>query len=130
MAEWDANRIKREAYFKMMAKMNADQEESKTGMMACLEKMETRIETGQEQSNTEIETDREEVEATDVEENPVDMDAVVEQQKIRNEEAAVHSIRAWQKEMVACVWKARSQPQRTWNPKRNMKKRWMPGWQK
>jgi hypothetical protein len=28
MAEWDADRIKGEADFKMMAKMNADQEES------------------------------------------------------------------------------------------------------
>jgi hypothetical protein len=54
-----------------MAKMNADQEELKAGMMACLEKTEARIETGQEQSNTETETDLEAVEATDLEANPV-----------------------------------------------------------
>jgi hypothetical protein len=52
----------------MMAKMNADQEESK----ACLKKMEARIEFGQKQSNTETETDREEVEAKDVKANPVE----------------------------------------------------------
>jgi hypothetical protein len=77
--------------------MNADQEESKAGMMACLEKTEARIETGQEQRDTEIETDGEEVEA-----NPVETEAVVEHQEIPKEEAAVHSMRAWQKETVAC----------------------------
>jgi hypothetical protein len=48
VAEWEGN-------FKMITKMNADQEESK----ACLEKTEDRLETGLEQSNTETDTDRE-----------------------------------------------------------------------
>jgi hypothetical protein len=102
MADWEADRIRRkadfekrmaewEADFKMMAKMNADQEESKAGMMACLEKTEVRIET-----------DLAEVEATDLEANPVETEAIVERQGIPHEEAAVHSMKAWQKGTVAC----------------------------
>jgi hypothetical protein len=87
---------------KMMAKMEADQEESKAVMMACLRKTEARIETGQEQSNTEIETNLEAAEATDLEANPEETEAVVERQEIPNEEAAVHSMRAWRKETVVC----------------------------
>jgi hypothetical protein len=35
------------------------------------------------------------VETTDVEANPVETEAIVERQEIPNEEAAVHSMRAW-----------------------------------
>jgi hypothetical protein len=74
---------------KMMAKMKADQEERKAGMIACLRKTEVRIETGQEQSNTGIQTDLEEVEATDLEANPEETEAIVERREIPNEEATV-----------------------------------------
>jgi hypothetical protein len=40
--------------------------------------MEARIETSQEQSNTEIETDLEEVEAMEMEANPEETEAMVE----------------------------------------------------
>jgi hypothetical protein len=60
-AKWEADRKKRKEDFeKMMAKMKAEWNEQKAGMMACLRKMESRIETSQEQSNTKIETDLEE----------------------------------------------------------------------
>jgi hypothetical protein len=64
--------------------------------------MEARIETSQEQNNTEIETDLEEVEATDLAANPEERKALVEWQEIPNEEAAVHFMREWRKEMMAC----------------------------
>jgi hypothetical protein len=65
-AESKADQKKRKADFeKMMANMKAKREERKAGMMACLRKMEARIETGQEQSNTEIETHLEAVAATE-----------------------------------------------------------------
>jgi hypothetical protein len=75
MAKLEDGREKRNTerkadFEKMMAKKNAEREEWKAGTMACLGKTDTRIETGQEQSNTETETDREEVEATDLETNP------------------------------------------------------------
>jgi hypothetical protein len=75
----------------MMAKVKADREERKARMMA-------RIETGQKQSNTEIETDLEEMEATDLEGNPEETEAVVERKEILNKEAVVHSMSACRKE--------------------------------
>jgi hypothetical protein len=65
-------------------------------------KTEARIEIGQEQSSAEIETDLEEVEATNLDANPGKTKVVVERQEIPNEEAAVHPVRAWWKETVAC----------------------------
>jgi hypothetical protein len=67
--------------------------------------MDARIETSQEQINTKIKTDLEDVEAMDLEANPEEMKVVMERQEIPNEEAT-----SW-----------------TWNPKRNIKRRWMPG---
>jgi hypothetical protein len=57
--------------------------------------MEARIEAGKEQSNTEMETNLEEMEAMDLEADPEEMTAIVEQQEIPNEEAAVHFMRLW-----------------------------------
>jgi hypothetical protein len=42
------------------------------------------------------------VEVTDLEANPEETEAMVERQEISNEEAVVHSMRAWHKEAVAC----------------------------
>jgi hypothetical protein len=47
---------------------------------ACLVKTEARIETSREQSNTEIKTDVEKVEATDLEANPEETEALVQRQ--------------------------------------------------
>jgi hypothetical protein len=66
------------------------------------EKTEARIETCQEQINAEIKTDLEDVEATDLEANPEETEAVVELQEITNEKAAIHSLREWRKETMAC----------------------------
>lgn len=41
-------------------------------------------------------------EATHLEANSIETEATVERQEIPNKEAAVHSMRAWQKETVAC----------------------------
>jgi hypothetical protein len=49
-----------------------------------------------------IETKKEEVDAMQLKANPVETEATVERQEIPSEEAAVHSIRAWQKETMAC----------------------------
>jgi hypothetical protein len=78
MAKWEADWKKRKADFKkMMANMKDRREERKAGMMACLRKMEARIETSQDQSNTEIEMDLEAVEAMDSEANPGEKEVVV-----------------------------------------------------
>jgi hypothetical protein len=54
---------------------------------ACLGKVETRIETGHEQIDTEINAGLEEVEVMDFEENPEETESIVEQQEIPKEEA-------------------------------------------
>jgi hypothetical protein len=101
-------------------------------MIACLRMTEVSIETGQEHSNTGIQTDLEKVEAMDLEANSEETETTVEQQEIPNGKAAVDSMREWQKDTIACqerwrhAWNARSQPQWTWNPKWNMKRREMP----
>jgi hypothetical protein len=73
-----------------MVKMKAEREERKAGMMACLRKMEARLETNLEA-----------VEATDLEANPGEKEAIVERQ-MPIEEAAIHSLRACRKETMAC----------------------------
>jgi hypothetical protein len=55
----------------LVSRRDAHQEATK----ACLRNTEARIETGQEQSNTEMETDLEEVETQDLEGNPEEMKA-------------------------------------------------------
>jgi hypothetical protein len=60
MAKMEADQRETEALFKMMDKRNAHQEEWKAGMMPCLEKMEARMGTGQEEYSTKIKTDQEE----------------------------------------------------------------------
>jgi hypothetical protein len=64
---------------------------------ACQGKAEARIETGQEKINTEIKTDLEDVETTDLEANPEETEVVLERQKIPDEEAAIHPMREWRK---------------------------------
>jgi ABC-type transporter MlaC component len=103
----------------MLAKMDANKKEMKEGdsekfeiprdtlvswrdayqeaTQACLGKTGVTIKTGQEQTNTEFKTDLEDVGATDLEPNPEEKEAIVERQKVLNEEAAIHSTREWRK---------------------------------
>lgn len=77
--------------------MNAHQE-----VMDCREKTEAGIETGQEPTEAESKTGLEGVKAMDLEVNPEETEAVLEQKEIPNKEGILETIgapedRSWDK---------------------------------
>lgn len=63
-------------------------------METCIEKTETRTETGKEPREATVETSQEEVKATDLEANQEATEAVVEGQNVCNEEMNMDTIGA------------------------------------